>query len=141
MDLPPLNETTCPAGTPLTPYENTYDEAQVRQYLARTGESMEDYTVDGWLIVPPGMFFGAYGKLIHGTFHYEAGVHVASDMTVHRAPLLDETVTVSGNALRLWERNGDRYITFDVVVTGKDGDRLARVEHTSIYALQPRARG
>jgi hypothetical protein len=141
MELPELNETNCLPGAPLTPYEMTYDEAQIHQYLRRTGETVEDYTVDGRMTVPPGMFFGAYGKLIHGTFHYEAGVHVSSDMAIHRSPVLDETVTVSGNALRLWERNGDRYITFDVVITDKQGERLARVEHTSIYALQPRARG
>lgn len=141
MDLPELNEANCPPGTPLNPYQITYGEAQIRQYLSRTGETEDDYTIDGWLTVPPGVLLGAYGRLIHGTFHYEAGVHVSSDMDLRRTPKLDEPVTVSGNALRLFERNGDRYVTFDVIVTDSSGERLARVEHTSIYALTPRARG
>jgi hypothetical protein len=141
MELPELNESNCPAGTPLNPYQVTYDESQVRQYLRRTGETEEDYTVAGRLTVPPGVLLGAYGRLIHETFHYEAGVHVSSDMDLRRTPELDETVTVSGTALRLFERNGDRYITFDVIVTDAGGERLARIEHTSIYALKPRARG
>jgi hypothetical protein len=87
------------------------------------------------------MFLGAYGRLIHETFHYEAGVHVSSEMDLRRAAKLGETVAVSGNALKLFERNGDKYITFDVIITGPDGERLARVEHTSIYALRPRTRG
>lgn len=140
MELPVLNEANCPPGTPLKPYEITYGAAQIRAYLDRTGESEQDYTVDGRLTVPPGMLLGAYGRLIHETFHYEAGVHVSSDMNLHRAPILDDTVTVSGNALRLFERNGDKYITFDVIITDGDGERLARVEHTSIYALRPRPR-
>jgi hypothetical protein len=141
MELPPLNETNCPPGTPLKPYQLTYDREQLRKYLDRTGETEADYQVDGQQVVPPGMFLGAYGRLIHETFHYEAGVHVSSDLELRRVANLGETVTVSGNALKLFERNGDKYVTFDVIITGTDGDRLARVEHTSVYALRPRPRG
>ena len=138
MDLPALNPENCPPGTPLKPYQQTYDAEQLQKYLDRTGEAAADYVEGGKQLVPPGMFLGAYGKLIHDTFHYEAGVHVSSDMELRRPAALGETVTVSGNALRLFERNGDRYVTFDVVLTDAQGERLARVEHTSIYALRPR---
>lgn len=138
--LPELNDANCPAGTPLKPYQITYDQEQLQKYLDRTGERAEDYQIDGRQLIPPGMFLGAYGRLIHETFHYQAGVHVSSDLDLRRSATLGETVTVSGNALRLFERNGDKYVTFDVIITDESGERLARVEHTSIYALRPRTR-
>jgi hypothetical protein len=141
MELPALNEANCPPGTPLEPYQITYDREQLHKYLDRTGETEADYTLNGRQTIPPGMFLGAYGRLIHETFHYEAGVHVSSDLDLRRTAALGETVTVSGNALKLFERNGDKYVTFDVIITGAEGEQLARVEHTSIYALRPRSRG
>lgn len=140
MDLPALSEATCPPGTPLKPYQLTYDAEALKKYLDRTGEQASDYVVDGRQRIPPGMYLGAYGRLIHETFHYEAGVHVSSEMDLRRAADLGQSVTVSGNALRLFERNGDKYITFEVIITDRGGEQLARVEHTSIYALRPRAR-
>ncbi len=141
MSLPALSEETCAPGTPLNPYQHTYTPEAIQQYINRTGETAQMYRIDGQQYAPTGMFLGAYGRLIHETFHYEAGVHVSSEMQLTRAAREHETVTVSGNALRLWERNGDKYITFEVIITGQDGGPLARVEHTSIYALRKRAAG
>lgn len=139
MDLPALNEANCPPGTPLRPYDLTYGDEQVRQFLARTGESIESYAYEGTTHVPPGMLMGAYGRLIHESFHYQAGVHVSSQLEFERVPRVDEPLRVTGDVVRLFERNGDKYVTFTVVLSTPAGEQLARTEHTSIYQLRPRA--
>ncbi|MCC6388430.1 MAG: hypothetical protein IT302_13730 [Dehalococcoidia bacterium] len=136
--LPPLTEETARPGTPLNAYEVTFDAPFVQAFLDKTGERAETYTVDGRALVPPGIYLAAYGRLIHETFHYTAGVHVSSDMKVHVAAPVGTKATVSGEVVGLSERNGDRYITFTVNVTSSGGERLAEVEHVSIYALRPR---
>jgi hypothetical protein len=133
-----MNEENAPAGKPLNSYEIVYDQAAIDAYLARGGESAALYTHDGTLTVPPGMFLGAYGRLIHETFHYEAGVHTASQLTVHRCPPVGTKATVSGEIIRTFERNGDKYVTFSVRVADAEGP-CAEVEHTSIYGLRSRA--
>ncbi len=138
-DLPPLNEETATPGTPLNPYTVTYDLPFVNEYLGKTGESLADYTRDGKALVPPGVFLGSYGRLIHGSFHYTTGVHVSSDMKLFKAPPVGTKATVTGEVLRLSERNGDKYVTFTVKVTDDSGTRLAEIEHVSIYALRSRA--
>lgn len=138
MDLPVMNEENAPPGRALNSYEITYDEAAISAYLARSAEPAALYTHDGVLTVPPGMFMGAYGRLIHETFHYEAGVHTASQMTVHRCPPVGTKATVSGEILRTFERNGDKYVTFSVRIADAHGP-CAEVEHTSIYGLRSRA--
>ena len=82
MNLPPLNDETGKPGTPLNPYEVTFDRAFVQGFLDKTGESADDYAVAGQAVVPPGIYLAAYGRLIHESFHYTAGVHVSSDMKV-----------------------------------------------------------
>jgi len=139
LELPVMNEQNAPAGTALNPYTLTYDRAAIDQYLARSGELIQPYIKNGKLTVPPGMFLGAYGKLIHGTFHYEAGVHTASQMTVVKCLPADTVVTVSGEVLKTFDRNGDKYVTFMVVVSDQSGEVCATVEHTSIYGLRSRA--
>jgi len=134
-----MNEENAPAGTPLTPYTVTYDRAAIDQYLARSGEPAEPYIHVGRLTVPPGMFLGAYGRLIHGTFHYEAGVHTSSEMAVAKCPPEGTVATVSGEVLRTFEQNGDKYVTFTVVVSDEAGDVCARMEHSSIFSLRSRA--
>lgn len=138
-DLPPLNETTATPGTKLNAYDVTYDVPFIEEYLARTGESAADYTRGGQLLVPPGVFLASYGRLIHGSFHYTTGVHVSSDMKLMKAPPAGTHATVSGEVIRLTERNGDKYVTFSVNVTDGDGERVAEIEHVSIYALRSRA--
>jgi hypothetical protein len=134
-----MNETNAAPGTTLTPYSITYDRTAIEAYLDRSGEPAAPYLRDKGLTVPPGMFLGAYGRLIHGTFHYEAGVHTASQMSVLRCPDVDEEVTVSGQVKRTFERNGDKYVVFDVVLNDSNGNTCATVEHTSIYGLRSRA--
>ena len=134
-----MNEQNAPAGTPLNAYTITYDRAAIDEYLARSGEPIEPYIHDGRLTVPPGMFLGAYGRLIHGTFHYEAGVHTSSQMSVAKCPPEGTVATVSGKIIETFERNGDKYVTFMVVVSDEAGEVCARVEHRSIYGLRSRA--
>jgi acyl dehydratase len=138
MNLPPLNEETGKPGTPLNPYEVTFDRAFVQGFLDKTGESADDYAVAGQPVVPPGIYLAAYGRLIHESFHYTAGVHVSSDMKVLAMAPVGTKATVSGEVLGLSERNGDKYVTFSVNVTDTTGTRLAEIEHVSIYALRPR---
>jgi hypothetical protein len=138
MDLPALNETNAAPGTPLRPYDLTYSESQIQQFLARTDESLESYIYDGTLHVPPGQLMGAYGRLIHESFHYQAGVHVSSQAEITRVPVADEPLRVTGEILRLSERNGDKYVTFSVLIDTETGERLAKIEHTSIYQLRAR---
>jgi hypothetical protein len=136
--LPPLNEETAPPGSVLNSYDRMITRDDVATFLGRTGESLEDYTAVGVLTVPPGTLMGLYGPLIHGTFDYQAGVHVSSDMTVTRAPRVDEALHIEGRVLDLFEKNGNKYITFSVEVGSMDGEDLALVAHTSIYALRPK---
>lgn len=138
-DLPPLNEENAGPGTVLKPYEVTYDADFIAPLLSRTGESLDAYVYDGVATVPPGVFLGAYGRLIHETFHYTTGVHVSSDMKVCQPAPVGTKARVSGQVLRLYERNGDKYVTFKVNIDDEGGDRLAEVEHSSIYAFRPRA--
>lgn len=138
-DLPPLNEANAGQGTPLKPYEVTYDVDFIAPLLSRTGESLDGYIYDGVAIVPPSVFLGAYGRLIHETFHYTTGVHVSSDMKVCLPAPVGTKAQVSGEVLRLYERNGDKYVTFQVSIDDETGGRIATVEHSSIYAFRPRA--
>lgn len=138
MDLPEMNDTNCPPGTPLRPYDLTYREEQIQQYVARTDESIEVYMHDGALHVPPGLMMSAYGRLIHESFHYEAGVHVSSDFQFDRVPVAGESLTITGDVLRLFERNGDKYVTFSVIFSTAT-ERLATIEHTSIYQFRSRS--
>ena len=138
MELPEMNEQNARPGTPLTPYEVVYDRAAIEQYLDRSGEPIDPYMHEGELTVPPGMYLGAYGRLIHGTFHYEAGVHTSSELTIKKCPPAGTKAIVSGEVLKMFERNGDKYVTFNVVVTD-GGGVCAAIEHTSIYGLRSRA--
>jgi hypothetical protein len=138
VDLPEMNEENAKPGTPLNSYEVVYDRAAIDQYLARSGEPISLYVHDGKTTVPPGMFLGAYGRLIHDTFHYEAGVHTASELSISRALPEGTKAKVSGEVLKTFERNGDKYVTFNVVISDDVGE-AARVEHTSIYGLRSRA--
>jgi len=137
--LPPLTEESAAPGTALTGYDRTITREDIETFIARTGESLEDYTVDGALTVPPGMLMGLYGRLIHGTFHYQAGVHVSSELTLDGAVHADQPLRVEGRVLDLFEKNGNKYVTFSVEVADASGQRLATVHHTSIYSL--RAKG
>ncbi|MBA4180756.1 MAG: hypothetical protein C0506_09230 [Anaerolinea sp.] len=139
MELPEMNTENAAPGTPLNAYTVAYDREAIDLYLARSGESIEPYIHHGKLTVPPGLFLGAYGRLIHGTFHYEAGVHTASQMIVSKCVPEGTLATVSGEVVRTFERNGDKYVTFMVVVSDESGDACATVEHTSIYGLRSRA--
>ena len=139
MDLPELNEENAPIGTPLRQYTICYTPEVVQQYLDRGGETPAMYMADGVQLVPPGQLMGAYGRLIHETFHYQTGVHVSSEMTLKRMPKVGETASVTGEIVRLSERNGDKYVTFSVVLDDEAGGRLASIEHTSIYKLRSRA--
>ncbi len=139
MEIPPLNEETGKPGTKLRSYEVTYDRAFVESFLEKTGESIESYRQNGGYVVPPGVFLGAYGRLIHESFHYTAGVHTSSEIRSLKPAPLGSHVTVTGEVVRLSERNGDKYVTFTVVVTGDDGTVYADIEHSSIYALRSRA--
>lgn len=139
MSLPVMNEENAKPGTPLNAYTITYDRVAIEAYLARSNEPSALYTVEGTLTVPPGMYLGAYARLIHGTFHYEAGVHTASELRVHKCPPEGTVVTVSGEVQRTFERNGDKYVAFSVNVTDDSGEPCATVDHTSIYALRSRS--
>jgi hypothetical protein len=135
--LPDLTEESAAPGTGLNGYDRTITRADIETFLARTGETLEAYQMGDALIVPPGMLMGLYGPLIHGTFHYEAGVHVSSEMTLNRAPEAHQPLRVEGRVLDLFEKNGNKYVTFSVEVSAADGgERLATVHHTSIYALR-----
>jgi len=137
MSLPPLNAETAAPGTPLNGYDVTYDREVLEKYAERTGEDLDLYVVDGRQRVPTGVLFGAYGKLIHETFHYEAGVHTSSELELVRAPWMDEPLRVEGTVQELFERNGNKYVRFSVEVSNREtGERVATVMHTSIYALQ-----
>jgi acyl-coenzyme A thioesterase PaaI-like protein len=135
-DLPPLTEETAPPGTALKGYERTITRDDVAAFVGRTGETLDDYVVGGEATVPAGMLMGLYGPLSHGTFHYEACVHVSSELELDRVPRLDEPIRVEGRVLDLFEKNGNKYVTFSVEVSTLDGERLATVAHTSIYALR-----
>ena len=136
--LPPLTEETAAPGTPLNGYDRIITRADIETFAGRTGESLDDYMVDGVLTVPPGMLMGLYGPLIHGTFHYQAGVHVSSELTVNRTPQADQPLRVEGRVLDLFEKNGNKYVTFTVEVSDSADERLATVHHTSIYGLRPK---
>lgn len=138
MALPDLNETTAAPGTPLRAYDITYTPEMIKRVLDLTGETLDAYTYDGVLHVPPGVLLSAYGRLIHETFHYTAGVHTSSQVEFIRVPRAGEPLRVTGEVVRLTERNGDKYVTFTVVHSTEDGERLCANEHTSIYALRPR---
>jgi hypothetical protein len=137
--LPVLSEQSASAGTALNGYDRTITPADIETFVGRTGESPQGYTVDGALTVPPGMLMGLYGPLIHGTFDYQAGVHVSSELTLNRLPRADQPLCVEGRVLDLFVKNGNKYVTFSVEVSDTAGERLATVDHTSIYSL--RAKG
>jgi hypothetical protein len=142
MTLPPLTEETAAPGTALNAYDRTVTRDDVRAYVERTGEQLADYEDARGLTVPAGMLLGMYGPLIHGTFHYEAGVHVSSDLQLQRVPRVDEPLRVSGRVVDRFERNGSKYVTFTVeVAAAADGEPLATVVHTSIYALAAKRSG
>ncbi|MCA9856646.1 MAG: hypothetical protein KC458_05160, partial [Dehalococcoidia bacterium] len=88
--LPPLTEETAKPGTALNGYDRTITRSDIETFVGRTGEDIGSYEEGGALSVPTGMLMGLYGPLIHGTFHYEAGVHVSSDLTVTRIPRAEE---------------------------------------------------
>lgn len=136
--LPVLNEENAPPGTPLTPYEISYSRETIEQYLGRTGESLDQYMLNGELVVPPVILLSCYGKLIHETFFYQTGVHTSSDLTIHRLPLANETVRVSGKINEYFEKNGNIYVRFSVNVTSSSDQPLADVDHVSIYKLRPK---
>ncbi len=135
--LPDLTEKSAAPGRALNGYNRTITQEDIETFLARTGESLNAYEIEGALTVPPGMLMGLYGPLIHGTFHYQAGVHVSSEMTLHEAPHAAQPLRVEGRILDLFEKNGNKYVTFSVEVSeAPAGERLATVHHTSIYALR-----
>jgi hypothetical protein len=135
-NLPELNREHAAPGTPLTPYEVTFGASEINAYLERTGESAGQYSGATGVRVPPGMLLGCYGRLIHGTFFYQTGVHVSSSMSLHRLPLQDEPLRLTGEILDMYERNGSEYVKFSVNVATTAGERLAEVEHVSIYSLK-----
>lgn len=137
--LPDLTETSAAPGTALNGYDRTITREDIKTFLDRTGESLDAYDIAGVLTVPPGMLMGLYGPLIHGTFHYEAGVHVSSEMTLNRLPHADQALRIEGRVLDLFQKNGNKYVTFSVeIAEATSGDLLATVHHTSIYALRRR---
>ena len=139
MNLPEMNEQNAQAGTVLNTYQVAYDRAAIEQYLARSGEPMEPYVHNGVCSRCPRACTSACTRGLHGTFHYEAGVHTASEMEVYSCPDEGVLATVSGEIVRTFERNGDKYVAFTVRVSDAGGRLLAKVEHTSIYGLRSRA--
>jgi hypothetical protein len=136
MELPELNEANAPPGTEMRPHDVTYDEEEVHSYLARTGESLDAYRVDGRLYVPPGVLLAQPVRIVHANFFYETGVHVSSNMRVHAAPPVGETLTVRGQIGDLFERNGNKYVRLDVQILDTSGASVADIEHISIYKLK-----
>jgi hypothetical protein len=137
-ELPELNEQSAQPGTKLRPYAVTYDEPFVQGFLDKTGESLDAYRDESGTRVPPGIFLGAYARLLHETYHYETGVHVSSDLSIVKAPMMGTSATVSGEVVRLFEKNGDKYVVVQLAVTADSGEVLATVEHSSIYQLKSR---
>lgn len=137
-DLPELNEANAPAGTPLKPYEITYDRAAIERHCGQTGEAVANYELEGTLYVPTGLLAATYGKLIHETFFYTTGVHVSSDLKATRPALAGETLHVGGSIAEHFERNNNKYVRFSIAI--EDGARrpVANVEHVSIYKLAPK---
>jgi len=138
--LPELNEQNAPPGTPLKPYDVTYAQAELERFCGSTGEPLSSYAHAGATYVPPGLLARTYGPLIHETFHYTTGVHVSSDLTLRRPVLVGETLHVSGAIAEHFERNGNTYVRFSIVIEDDAGRPVANVEHVSIYALRPRGR-
>jgi hypothetical protein len=93
-DLPPLTEQTAAPGTKLNGYDRTITRDNVETFVSLTSESVDSYLVEGELTVSAGMLMGLYGPLSHGTFHYEAGVHVSSELELGRVPRVDEPIRV-----------------------------------------------
>lgn len=138
MELPPLNRTNCTPGMSLNEYDIRYDEEQITAYVNRTGESIEEYQSENGLTVPPGLIAAAYVRLIHETFHYQTGVHVSSKCRFFRPTLSGENLTIGGKVLDMFERGGNEYVTFSVEARTSEGEEVAYIEHTSIYALKPK---
>jgi acyl dehydratase len=137
-DLPELNEANAPAGTPLKPYEITYDRAAIERHCGQTGEAVANYERDGTMYVPTGLLAATYGRLIHETFFYTTGVHVSSDLKAKRPALAGETLHVSGTIAEHFERNNNKYVRFSIAIEDDKRRSVANVEHVSIYKLAPK---
>ena len=136
--LPDLNEENVQPGAVMKPHDVTYSEDDIRQYVERTGETVDAYRTNGTLTVPPGMLMVQPMRIVHANYHYETGVHVSSRLTLHKLPHEGDTVSITGTIGDLFERNGDKYVRLDVVIVDQGGAPLAKVEHTSIYKLKAR---
>jgi hypothetical protein len=136
MDLLALNESNAPPGTALRPRGVTYTEADVQAFLDRTGESPDDYRLDGRVRVPPAQLLAEPIRIIHENFHYETGVHVSSRMTMHRLPFAGDPLTIAGTVKEYFERGGNKYVTLDIRVLDAGGDELMAIDHVSIYQLR-----
>lgn len=138
MDLPELNEANAPAGTPLNPYDVTFDREAIERYCGQTDETVAGYEHDGALLVPSGLLARTYGRLIHETFFYTTGVHVSSDLRALRPAVAGEPLRVSGRIAEHFERNGNKYVRFAIAIDDAARQPVATVEHVSIYKLAPR---
>ena len=138
MDLPELNDVNTPPGTEMTSHTATYGEEEIRGYLERTGEPVDAYRRDGRLRVPPGLLLAQPIRIAHNNYRYETGVHVSSRMTLQQPALADETLTIAGHIGGLFERNGNKYVSLAVSISGEGGRPVATIDHVSIYKLKPR---
>jgi hypothetical protein len=136
--LPELNRENAAPGTSLRSYQVTFGEKEITAYVGRTGETVDAYRTNRGVNVPPGLLMACYGRLIHETFFYQTGVHVSSNMKIHRLPVQGDPLEVTGQVLDLFSHNGNEYVKFSVNVASAAGEPLAEIEHVSIYKFKAR---
>jgi hypothetical protein len=70
-------------------------------------------------------------------FIMPAWIHVASDVQHHRRIAANEPVQVRGTIADLFVRKGHNFLTADVTILNRRGQRAQTVRHTAIWRLRP----
>ncbi|MBI3992061.1 MAG: hypothetical protein HY342_02215 [Candidatus Lambdaproteobacteria bacterium] len=144
-ERPPVSWERIVIGQPFARARWTPDAALQRAFCAEADETLPVFLDRPRAPLHPGLIVRRANDVLVHHFQAELGIHVASRIVRHRAPVVGETVEVAAVPLEKWRRKSHEYVKFHVTLLGTDAagrahamahaDPAVAVElfHTMIY--------
>ena len=137
--LPKLTIDVAPVGQDLRPMPHEYRPEAMAAYLDEKLQDADRRWRGPDALLHPGWIAAQMTPMLHYSYDYGPAIHTRTQAQHLVSALADQRVTFAGRFAEAFERKGDHYGVIDGVMLGADGAELARLRHTTIFHVAPRA--
>jgi RimJ/RimL family protein N-acetyltransferase len=137
--LPELTLDVAPVGQDLRPMPHEYRPETMAAYLDEKLQDADPRWRGPGALLHPGWIAAQMTPMLHHSYDYGPAIHTRTQAQHLSLAFADQTVTFAGGFVQAFERKGDHYAVIDGVMLGADGAELARLRHTTIFHVAPRA--